>query len=191
MFDIYEQPWTLLGIAVIVLFVVLTYRSVIPEKRKWWQWLIPLLITAAAFGIDTLVKTDNEKIEAVLNAGMKAVEVENFNAIDSYLSDNYSDSIHASKEQLIEHAQHRLDMNVVEKCQKTGQKITFSQNKAKANLFMQIVLSKDSPITQTFSIPFFNLKVDVDFIKQNNDWLIDCIEIRSVNQQQARWSDIR
>ncbi|MBN2588918.1 MAG: hypothetical protein JXA96_03575 [Sedimentisphaerales bacterium] len=191
MLDIYEQPWTLVGLAVIVLFVVFTIRSVFPEKRRLWQLLIPVLIVTAAFGIDALVQTDKEKIVAVLDAGMQAVEDENFNAIYPYLSDDYSDTMHSSKQQLIDHAQSRLDINVVKKCKKTGSLITISQNKAKVNLFMHIILSEDSPVNRDYQIPFFQLKVDIDFIKQNEDWLIEGIEIKSVNKQSAKWNDIR
>jgi lipoprotein signal peptidase len=107
MFNFYEQPWTLLGIAVIVLFGILTYRSVVPEKKRAWQLLIPLLIALAGFGIDRLVTTDTEKINSIIDSGIKAVKAENFNAVDSYISDDYRDSFHRSKEQLISHVQSR------------------------------------------------------------------------------------
>jgi hypothetical protein len=192
MLHIYGQPWTLLGIAVIALFAVLTYRSVIPEKRHLWQWLIPLLIAAAAFGIDALVQTDEEKIQAILDAGIKSLEVKNFNQIEFYISDDYRDSLHSSKEQLFNHAKRALKSNMVQKGKKSARPlITFSQNKAKVNLFMHLILSKDSPITEIYNVPFVQLKVDVIFIRQSDDWLINNIEIRSVNQQPVRWSDVR
>jgi len=194
MWDFYEQPWTLLGIAVISLFVVWTYRSVCDNKRHWWQFLIPILIATAGFGIDHFVQTDSENIEGILNAGIKAIEVENFSQIDSYLSDDYRDSLHPSKERLLEHAQSQLNTNIIEKCKMNAKPlITFSQNhtKAKANMFFRIIMGKDSPITQEYSIPLFNLSVDVYFIKRNENWLIENIEIRNVNNIQARWSDVR
>ena len=60
MWDFFEQPWTLLAAAVLVLFGVLTFRSVWSEKRKWWQWLLPLGVTALALGLDFGVATDLE-----------------------------------------------------------------------------------------------------------------------------------
>ncbi len=193
MWDIYEQPWALVGLAVITLFVVFTIRSVIPEKRHWWQLLIPVLIAAAAFGLDHFVQTDKEKIEVILDAGMQAVENENFNDVYSFLSDDYSDSLHSSKQKLIDFTQRKLDTNIVEKCKKTDSLITLSQNntKAKVNLFMLITLGKDSPVAQVYSVPLFKLKVDVDFVKKNDNWLIDCIELKSVNKQNAKWTDVR
>ena len=190
MFNFYEQPWTLVGIAIIVLFVIFTYRSVVPEKKRWWQLLIPLLIVAAAFGIDSLVQTDKERIDAVIDAGIKAVRDENFNAIESHISDDYRDSFHRSKRQLIEHVQRELPRNVVERSKKTDSIIKVSDNRAKVNLFMQIVLNQNSDYSQIYNGPL-NLKIDIDFIKQNNDWLINSIELRSVNMQSIRWNDIR
>ena len=194
MFGIYEQPWTLVGLAVIVLFVIFTIRSIFPEKRKLWQLLIPVLIVAAGFGIDSLVQTDQEKIETIIDAGLKAVEDENFNAAYPYLSDSYSDSMHSTKQKLLDHIQRRLDANMVKKCKKTTRPvITFSQNdsKAKANLFLLLTLNENSPVSQAYSVPFFQLKIDLDFIKENENWLIDSIELKSVNKQTAKWTDVK
>jgi hypothetical protein len=190
MFDFAEQPWTLLGISVIVLFGVMTYRSVVPEKRHGWQWLIPLVTAAAAFGIDSFIQTDKERVISVMDAGIQAVEAKHFNNAASYISDDYRDSFHRSKEQLIDHAQRQLDMNMVEKCKMTNSLITISGNKATVNLFMQITLNKNSSAVREYNIPLFQLKLDIYLIKQNDKWLIDCIELRNVNLQPVRWSEI-
>lgn len=68
MFDIFEQPWTLVGAAVLILFGMLTFRSFCPEKRRWWQLPVPVFLTVAAFGVDMLVQTDLEKINFVIRA---------------------------------------------------------------------------------------------------------------------------
>jgi hypothetical protein len=191
MFNFFEQPWTMLGIAIIVLFVILTYRSVVPEKRRWWQLFIPLLIAAAAFGTDALVKTDPERIEAAIDTGIKAVEREDFSTAESCISRNYRDSLHGSKEQLIAHVQNELHSNAVEKAKRTNLKIDVSGNKAKAFLFMSIKLNENSSISKSYGIPKFKIKLDVSFVKQSDKWLINGVEIRSVNQQQVRWSQVR
>ena len=191
MFNFFEQPWTMLGIAIIVLFAILTYRSLVPEKRRWWQLLIPLLIAGAAFATDALVKTDPEKIEAAIGTGIKAVETGDFNTAQSIISRDYRDSLHRSKEQLIEHIQNELHTNAVEKAKRTNLKIEISGNEAKAVLFMRVKLDENSGISKSYGIPQFQLKLDISFVKQNNIWLVRGIEIRSVNQQQVRWSQVR
>ncbi|GAI46979.1 unnamed protein product, partial [marine sediment metagenome] len=77
MFDFFEQPWTLLITAILVLLVVLMLRRIFPGKKHWGQWLLPLFLAALAFGLDYLVQTDLEKINAVISTAVKAVEQEN------------------------------------------------------------------------------------------------------------------
>ena len=103
MFDFFEQPYTLIGAAVLVLFAMLTFRSVLPEKRRWWQLLVPALVVAAAFGMDFAVRTDLEKINAVINTCIKAVEEEDLVAIEAVIADDYRDSHHNTKRDLMRH----------------------------------------------------------------------------------------
>ncbi|GAI54401.1 unnamed protein product, partial [marine sediment metagenome] len=56
MFDTFEHPWGLLTLAVVTLFILLMFRRIFPEKRHWWQWLLPAFLIAAAFGLDALVQ---------------------------------------------------------------------------------------------------------------------------------------
>lgn len=191
MFDIFEQPWTLVGASIIVLFGMLTFRSIFPEKRSWWQWLLPVVITAAAFGTDYIVQTDHEKIVAVIHAGIKAVENEDVRAIEALLAENYSDSYHDSKGPLLADCQRELQRNLVEKNKKTGQLIKISGPKATATVFMLITFQKDSYIAQNF-LPFLQIKVDISLQKQtDNTWLINRVEIRELNKQQTTWGQIR
>ena len=104
MFDIFQQPWTLLIVAILVLFAMLISRRIFPENRHRWQWLLPAFLSVAAFGLDLLVQTDLEKIHAVIDTGIKAVEEENPDAIAPVISSNYRDSYHKSKAQLISHS---------------------------------------------------------------------------------------
>lgn len=103
MFNVFEQPWTLVGASVVVLLVILTIRSVWPEKRRWWQLLIPVFVAIGGFGLDFFVQTDLEKINSLIDAGIKAVEEENCDAIESIIADNYEDSFHNTKNELMSH----------------------------------------------------------------------------------------
>ena len=108
MFDIFEQPWTLVGAAILVLFGVLTFRSIFPEKKHWWQWLLPVFMAVTAFSADYIVQTDHEKINSVINTGIKAVENENCRTIETIIAENYNDSFHDSKASLIAHCRQKL-----------------------------------------------------------------------------------
>ena len=107
-------------ISLLVLYGVFRFRSIFPKKRHWWQWLIPVVIAGAAFGLDYFVQTDYEKINALIKTGMRAVEEEDANAIGTIVSADYRDSHHKSKEELMEHCKSRLSRSMVEKSKKIG-----------------------------------------------------------------------
>ncbi len=189
--DIFNQPWTLVGASVLILFGVLTFRSIFPDKRYWWQWLLPVIMTVAAFGTDYLVQTDLEKINAIINTGIKAVENEDYRTIEALIAENYGDSYHDSKASLMARCRQELSQNVVEKNKKTGQLITISGPNATATVFVMISFAKDSYISQNF-LSFAQMKVDLYFQKQiNNKWPITRLEVREINRQQVSWSQIR
>jgi len=114
MFDIFEQPWTLVGAAVIVLFGMFTFRSFCPERRRWWQLLVPVFLAVAAFGADMLVQTDTEKINSVINTTLKAVQQEDYNAIGAVIANNYSDSYHSTKKHFLDHCRRELSKPLVQ-----------------------------------------------------------------------------
>ena len=60
--NIFQSPWLLLTISVIALGVTAIIRQTWPQKRRWWQIPVFVMLAAASFGIDYFVKTDYEKI---------------------------------------------------------------------------------------------------------------------------------
>jgi len=191
MFDIFEQPWTLVGAAILVLFGILTFRSIFPEKRCWWQWLLPVLMAVTAFGTDYLVQTDHEKINSVINTGMKAVENSDYRTIEAIIAENYNDSFHDSKAILIAYCRQKLSQDMVEKNKKTGQLITISGPNANATVFVTMTFTKDSYISQNY-LSFLQIKVELYLQKQpNSKWLITRVEVPEINRQRVSWDQIR
>ena len=191
MFDIFEQPWTLLGAAVIVLFIVFTVRSVFPEKQRWWQLLIPVLIAVCAFGLDFLVRTDLENVNAVLNKAMKAFEQEDYDAIAQTLSDRYSDSYHNSKQSILAHFKSELVRSSVDRNTQTGRLVNLSPSTATAVIFTTLVFDKESFIARNYK-SFLFVKAKLDLKKQpDKKWLIERIEVLELDRQPVSWSNIR
>lgn len=191
MFDFFEQPYTLIGAAVLVLFGILTFRSVFPEKRRWWQLLVPALLAAGAFGLDGLVQTDLEKINAVIAKGIKAVKEEDFGAVEGVLSDRYSDSYHSTKQHLLAHFRTVLSEPLIAKHTETGLLIDIKGPKATAVLFTTVTFEKNSHIAQNY-VPFLLTKTRLSLQKQpDKRWLITRIEVLELNRQPANWGHIR
>ena len=190
MFDIIEQPWTLVGASILVLFGILTFRSFCPEKRRWWQLLVPVLLAAAAFGADILVQTDLEKITSVIKTTIKAVQQEDCSAIGAAIADDYSDSYHNTKRQLLDHCRSELSKPLVEKGKKTGLMVKISDSNATAVLFAVIIFDKNSYLAQYKS--FLLVKARLSLRKQpDKRWLISRIEILELDRMPTSWNSIR
>jgi hypothetical protein len=191
MFNFFEQPWTLVGVAILVLFGVLTFRSIFEEKRRWWQLTLPALLAVLAFGLDFLVQTDLEKINVVIKKGIKAVENENCNDIAQIIADDYSDSHHKTKYDLILHCSKELSQPVVQKCKRTSLLVETSSTTANATLAALLRFEKDSYIYQNFK-PFLFVKLQLNLQKQRDTkWLINRAEILELDRQPINWGDIR
>lgn len=192
MFDIFEQPWTLVGLAVLVLCGMFTFRSVFPEKRRWWQLLVPVLLAVAAFGLDLLVPTDLEKINAVINTGIEAIEQEDCPAIEAIIADDYWDSYHKTKELLMAHCRRELSKPLVVKNKKTSSPIIgISGPNANATVFTLMTFEKDSYVSQNYK-SFLLIRAELHFKKQlDNRWLIDRVRIVEIDRQPVDWGDIR
>lgn len=190
MFNVFEHPWGLITIAIVTLPVVLMFRRISPEKRRWWQLTIPALLIVAAFGLDLLVETDLEKINAVINTGVKAVEDEDPDSIERIISDNYSDSFHSTKSVLMSHCRARLSEPLVEKNIKRIVSIDIQPPKATAIFTVRILFDKRSYIYQGYK-PIILTKLKVDFQKElDNTWRITRAELLEVDMQPINWQDI-
>jgi hypothetical protein len=191
MFDFFEQPYTLIGAAVIVLFGIFTYRSVIPEKRRWWQFLLPVFVAAVGIALDMLVQTDLEKINSAIVTVIKSVQDEDCDSIEALIAEDYQDSYHNSKMELMSHCRRRLTPPLVEKNKKTSSLVKLSPLKATATLFMLTTFDKNSYVTQNYK-SFIFFKIELRFRKQpDKKWLISRCEILEIDKQPAKWNDIR
>ena len=191
MFDFFEQPWTLIGAAVLVLFGMFTFRSVFPEKRRRWQLLVPVCLAAAAFGLDGIVQTDLEKIDAILAKGIKAVKEEDFKAVESILSDRYSDSYHHTKQHLLDHFKRVLSEPLIANHKQTGRLVDIKDSEATAVLFTTVTFEKNSRIAQNYT-SFLMTKTKLSLQKRpDGKWLIKRIEVLELNRQPANWGHIR
>ncbi len=191
MFDFFEQPYTLIGAAILVLFGIFTYRSVLPEKRRWWQLLLPIIVAVAAFALDMLVTTDLEKINSAVNTIVKAVEEENCTAIEAIIAENYQDSFHNTKRHLLTHCRQTLTPSLVVKNKKTACLVELSPPNATATLFMLTTFDKNSAISVNYKSFLFS-KIEFRFQKQlDKTWLINRAEILELDKQSAKWNDIR
>jgi hypothetical protein len=191
MFDFFEQPYTLIGASVIVLFGFFTYRSVVPEKRCWWHFLFPIFIAAGGIALDMLVQTDLEKINSSIKTVVKSVQEEDCDTLEALVAEDYRDSYHKSKRELMAHCRRRLIPPLVEKNTKTSSLVELSAPKATATIFMTMTFDKNSFVSQNYK-SFIFFKIQLRFQKQpDKKWLISRSEVLEIDKQPAKWNDIR
>lgn len=188
MWNFFEQPWTLLAAAVLVLFGVLTFRSVWSEKRKPWQWLLPAGVALLGVGLDLAVTTDQEKIHQMIKTGLKAVQEENCAAIAPLIAADYQDSYHKSKESLMDRCRARLVPPAVQKIRKVSSKIEVTPPTAKVALSVWMTFDKDSFWAQAYK-PTALIAVDLYLRKQpDKTWRVNRVEVREVDKTPVTWS---
>jgi len=189
----------LLILAIVALLIVLMVRKAFPEKWHWWQLALPALLIAAGFALDYLVQTDTEKINAVINVAVKAVEEENPDAIEAILADNYRDSYHFTKRTLMTRCRARLSAPLIEKNIKRIVSIEVSPSPyqgrgspptATAIFTVRILFDKRSYVYQSFKSQMF-VKMKLDLQKQDDTWLISRAEMLEIDRQPANWRHIR
>ncbi len=190
MFNFFEQPWTLLGASVLVLFVVLTFRSVWDRKRRWWQLLIPVIVAAAALGLDHFVVTDLEKIHAVAKTLLKAAESEDSTAIAELIGSDYKDTRHTSKAALIARCRREFDEPAIQVLKKKGHKVELSGPQATMTASLFARLEKNSRWARQYKeVALVRIRLN---LKKGLDgrWLISQVEVLEVDGFPVSWRAI-
>jgi hypothetical protein len=191
MLNIFQQPWTILLVAVITSLAISIYRWLFPEKSRSWQLLIPLIIAVGGVALDFLVKTDLEKIDALLKTGMKAVEQENTDAVDAIIAPHYSDSYHNTKEDLMRYCRMMLGQLLVEKNKKLALSIEMLKPSASATFTVVTRFDPRSYIYQSY-LQSLVIKMELQLQKQpDKSWLITRAEVLELNRQPANWRHVR
>jgi len=188
MWDFFEQPWTLLGAAVIVLFALLTFRSVWPQKQRWWQWLLPVGVAALGLGLDFGVATDLEKVNQVMRTGMKATEQEDCAAIARLIAADYRDSFHKDKQSLLNRCRARLVTPAIERVRRVGAGVEIKAPEATVTFTMSVKFEQESYWVRSYGKQAALVKAKAWLHRQpDKSWLITRIEVLEVDTMPVNW----
>ncbi|MHC4110459.1 MAG: hypothetical protein ACYSUY_05245 [Planctomycetota bacterium] len=180
-----------LALSIAALLTIQIIHIIQTYEHRRWQWLLPIILIVSAFGLDSLVKTDLEKINTVISTIRKASEQEDFDAIAALISPDYSDSFHNAKDDLMKHCRNLLSEPLVEKTRKMSLEVDISSPKAEATLVAIIHFEKQSHVYRNYR-PFVIFKVKLDLQKgQDKRWLIHQTEVLEIDRQPFKWRDIR
>jgi len=184
--NIFQTPIPLIIVAVVVLMAVTIFRRVLPERRKWWQLLLPAVVLLSAFGADFLCRTDYEKIDLIIKTGKEAAVAGDIEQIGEIISPDYRDSSHKSKERMVSYCRSVLSRLSAEKIKKRYTVIEISGARAAAELEVVVHLQQESAYAVAGKIVFVKLKLYFTK-KKKKKWLIDSSAILEVNKQPWGW----
>lgn len=180
----------ILPIAVAAFAILLAINIVQLNERLAYLWLVPVFLCALAFGLDALVGTDKEKITAVVNKSIQAVKKEDAIAFDKTIAEDYQDSFHNNKQDLIRHFKRVLYEPVIANNRKTHQQTDIEVDNATATV---VIWTSFEPQGWVFEMGKAFLKTDLKLHlrKYNNKWLICGAEILALDGHEADWSAIQ
>jgi hypothetical protein len=187
MMNIFEQPWLLLIVAGVVFLVVAFFRDLLPARRGWLFWLLPVVIAILAFGLDYFVQTDKEKIETALAKASRAVEKEDIKALEPLVWENYSDSVHPTKQSLLDHFQSQLDEPLIEKIVPAIVSLDIKPSEAKVVFTARVMFDPKGPVYEYQKMMIF--KLEANLTKEAGKWFFSRVEILTINLQPAGWKN--
>jgi hypothetical protein len=150
------------------------------------------VIAGAAFGLDAIVQTDPEQIGATIEAGVKAVEARSIDGISRIISEDYSDSLHGTKERMLFYCQQAITRNMVVKTNTKGVKLMdLSQTDATAVVFTQMTFDKSSYVAENYKSSLL-IKTRIDLKKRpDSGWLVSRVELEGLDGQSMTWRQVR
>jgi hypothetical protein len=190
MWNPFEYPFVGIGIGLLTFIGFWIFRVVRPEKKRKWHYLVPLGIYIAAFALAYLIQTDNEKVQAVVNKGIKAFEQQQIQPIEEIISENYSDSLHSSKAYITAYCQALFQTAAIEKVTFFSRKTEIQGNKATLLFEAMVKFTEQSHIAQ-MGKPFIMVKARFYFQKTpDKKWLINSSEILELDRNPIDWNQI-
>lgn len=187
MWNVLENSWLLLTIAGVA-FVV---ASVVRQEKSEWGYkplLIPLLLALLAFGLDYFFTTDYEDVSAIVPACKRAAVNNDPAAISKFISPNYRDRHHLDKAAMDRAVESRLQRASIKKIRTQAHVVTIDGDQAQSRLNVGVHLNRDSKYSAAGT--FVLVEMEFEYEKIGDQWLIQRMDVSSVNQQSMDWGDI-
>lgn len=170
-------------------FTILLFINIANLKeRSAYIWLIPVFLCILAFASDWAVKTDMEKIKTVMNTGEKAFEQENLKELSTIISDNYKDSYHSDKKELLRHCGSYFSEPVFRSITKTFMQIEKRDKQAAVTIVVFITFDYEGFAFENYGVTTAKVAAKLSLEKEKDKkWRIYQAEIIEVNNQPATW----
>ncbi len=191
MYNIFEKPWMLLIVSIIVLFIIFIVRTFKPEERRWWQLMIPFIIAVSAFAIDIFVETDLESINRIIKSCIRASKNEDADTIGTFVASDYHDSLYQDKKELMVYCRTVLSEPAVKRFVILDQSIKLSSPNATVLLKGFLFFDEESHFYKELR-PAIVVKFELGLKKYSNKkWQINRGELLEIDNQPVDWDSFR
>ncbi|MFH1616565.1 MAG: hypothetical protein ABIG61_15960 [Planctomycetota bacterium] len=188
MFDVFEQPWLLLIAAVVIHFILGVVRFIKADRRRWWYYVPAIALVFAAIGLDFFVRTDLEKVNAVIKNCKKAVETQDVKMLVSYVAPDYYDSGNHTHRSFVNLCDSLLSEPLVEKATIMNKQIELGTLKTNVLMSVWLKLHEQNTVARYKTVAAVRIKLI--FTKQpDRKWLIRGLEILEVDNHPVNWRD--
>ncbi|MHC4855304.1 MAG: hypothetical protein ACYS72_02750 [Planctomycetota bacterium] len=187
MWNIFENGWLLLTLAGVSLVVA----SIVRQEKPEWGYkplLVPLLLAVLAFGMDYAFTTDFEAVSAIVPACKQAAIDGNPDRIMELISPNYRDKYHNDRTDLHSRVRHTITGASIKKIRTQSHTVTVEGAKARSELIVAVHMNNDSRYAAYGT--FFMVEINFDYEKIDEEWYILQMDIKTVNYQPMKWSEI-
>ena len=190
MFNIFEEPWTLLIAAATVLIIIFIIRALKPEKRRWWQLWIPAIIAVSAFAIDIFVETDRENINGIIKSCIKASINRDPDVIETFIASDYNDSLHQDKKEIMVYCRAILSEPAVKRFVTLDQSMELSSSNATVLLKGFLFFDEKSRFYKELK-PAMAVKFNLGLHKYpNKKWQVNRAELLEIDNQPINWDAV-
>ena len=186
---IFQSPWVLIWVSVVVWLVAAIIRVTFPEKKRWWHMVVAVFIFAAAFGADHFVQTDREKIDSLIDRGIEATVAADVEAIGAIIADDYADRVHRSKADFIGTCRRYFRKPVAESIKRSYYKVTINGTSAVVDMNAVVHLAGQNTEMPTIQIIPVKLKIECRRTGEK-EWVVSSADLIEMNNNPVNWNDI-
>lgn len=188
MLDIFGNPWLFVSAAAFLLIGAGICRQLRPEWG-YWPMLAAVLTAGLGFGIDHLVQTDSERIEAVIDTCRRSALAGTARGMAPLIADDYMDTAHRGRESLLADAERILNRLAFNRIDVRSHEIEVRGREATSNLRLRIFLDvQRSEYPVAGGLMMINLALGYRKNAEGN-WQIATVELKSVNDAAMDWRD--
>jgi hypothetical protein len=187
MWNFFENCWLLLTLAGIALVVA----SVIRQEKPEWGYiplLVPMLLAALAFGLDTAFTTDYEAVSEIVPACKRAAVAADPGGIMKFISPNFTDRNHKNKAAFNRRVRSTITGSSIKKIRTQSHTISIEGSQAQSELSVAVHLNTNSQYAAYGT--FFLVEMKFEYEKIAEKWHIQRMDLTSVNNQPMNWRDV-